>query len=101
MNMQEVTFSCAFFNTILCLHIGDSRFLCFILLHKSRRMNDTGWSDDIADLPQMNVSISVSNFDNSFADNCLSVHQSSACSGVGNLGHLEETCSTNRHPHSS
>lgn len=33
-------------------------------------------------------SISISDFDNSFTDNCLPVHQTNDCSRLGNLGHL-------------
>lgn len=36
----------------------------------------------------MILSISISNFDNSFTNNCLSVHQTNDCGSVGNLGHL-------------
>lgn len=49
----------------------------------------------------MIVSISVSIFDNSFPDDCLSVHQTNVCSGVGESrtprGNLQQESSPTQH----
>lgn len=98
MNMQSLTFSSGahfFPQIILCLHIAEAVFVCFILLTQKLDNERQRRSYDNSDPPQAIVSASISNFDNSSTDNCLPVHQRNACSKVGNLGHLKEARSTN------
>lgn len=76
------------FPKLSCAYIFRTLFFSFILHYKRLIVNDDDDRMIMLTWHKWFSSISISNFDNSFTDNCLSVHQTNDCSGVGNLGHL-------------
>lgn len=83
-NMQTLTFSWGahFFPKLSYAYIFGTLFSSFLIPFKRLMVN---YGDDRM---IMLTYTSVSNFDNSYMNNCLSVRQTNDCSRMENLGHL-------------